>query len=86
MEGRIVTVIDDENTNYADFTFDIPVGHTLRYGTDGKLDLMNNQGDTVATVDAPWAMDAVGKHLPTYYELIPASSTIRQHVDTKGAT
>ncbi|MBP3222695.1 MAG: hypothetical protein J6M18_02040 [Actinomycetaceae bacterium] len=64
----------------------IPAGFTLRYGTDGELDLMSNQGDTVATVDAPWAVDATGQHLPTYYELIPASSTIRQHVDMKGAT
>ena len=86
LEGQIVTVINDENVNHADFTFDIPVDHHLRYGTDGKLDLVNNQGDTVATVDAPWAVDATGQHLPTYYELIPASNTIRQHVDTKGAT
>ncbi|MBP3222419.1 MAG: hypothetical protein J6M18_00620 [Actinomycetaceae bacterium] len=87
LEGQIVTVINSENVNHADFTFDIPVDHHLRYGTDGKLDLVNNQGDTVATVDAPWAVDATGQqHLPTYYELIPASSTIRQHVDTKGAT
>ncbi|MBP3222502.1 MAG: hypothetical protein J6M18_01055, partial [Actinomycetaceae bacterium] len=60
--------------------------YTLKNANDGKLSLMNVEGDTVATVDAPWAVDATGQHLPTYYELIPASNTIRQHVDTKGAT
>lgn len=50
-----------------------------RPAPDGGVDLVGPDGAVVAQVEAPWAVDAAGRHVPTRYEL--RGSTIRQVVE-----
>ena len=37
--------------------------------TDGSVLIYDNTGDTIAAIDSPWAIDADGKDIKTYYKI-----------------
>ncbi|MDM4722135.1 hypothetical protein QTQ03_22015 [Micromonospora sp. WMMA1363] len=84
---RAMVVLDnaDAPTSYP-FRFDLPEGLVLRASaTDGSIDMVTTDGAMVAgKINAPWAQDAAGRSLHTWYEL--NGSTVTQHIDTTGAT
>ncbi|WP_165399841.1 hypothetical protein [Xylanimonas ulmi] len=63
-----------------------PEGATWVPQDDGSLLLRpaDQAADPLMAVDAPWAVDAEGRALPTAYT-VDADGTITQHVDTTGA-
>ena len=73
--------------NKALFVVDIPSGMTLASDGGGyKLVAPGPEGDVVlAEIEAPWAVDAKGKQLPTSYSLNPGG-VLTQTIDTDGAT
>jgi hypothetical protein len=80
---QVLSVLRRGNT--ADYEVSLPKGVTLReLGTAGAYVAVNRAtGKTVGMIDAPWAVDAQGKRLPTSYKI--TGNRIRQFVNTKGA-
>ncbi len=80
----LVTMNNEQAPNSYSFGFDLPPGLKLRQGEAGRIDIVTVGGEAVAgSIKAPWAKDARGKALPTYYDL--NGSTVTQHVDTTEA-
>ncbi|MEW2444843.1 hypothetical protein [Micromonospora marina] len=65
------------------YALTLPTGTGLVPAEDGGYVLMNDNGSIVGAVDAPWAVDAGGKALPTRYRL--DGNTLIQSTDTEGA-
>ncbi|MDY5589065.1 MAG: hypothetical protein SPF30_03810 [Arcanobacterium sp.] len=83
--GQIIGVIKDRNVSFMDFGYTLPDGYRLESRSDGGFALLSNSGSIEGEINAPWAIDANGKQLPTSFELVDGS-VLRQHVNTKGAS
>ncbi|WP_166984701.1 hypothetical protein [Canibacter zhoujuaniae] len=83
--GQIIGVIKDHNASYMDFGYTLPEGYQLEARSDGGFSLLSESGTVEGEIDAPWAIDADGKELPTSFELVDGS-ILRQHVNTEGAS
>lgn len=84
-DGYALVAVLDRGQSRADFTLDLPDGAVLEpTGAGGLWVVDRRSARTLGTVDAPWAVDAVGTRLPTRYSVLP-DGTLRQHVDTEGA-
>lgn len=83
--GQIVAVVDDPSrTKHLDFAVDLAQGMSLDPSTDGSLTIVDGNKVPLGAIKRPWAVDSVGKNLPTRYEL--TSFGFRQHVDGSTAT
>lgn len=51
---------------------------------DGRVSVSSADGDLLAGIEAPWAVDAAGQELPTRYEV--QGSILRQVVETESST
>lgn len=58
-----------------DFALDAPAGFTPRILPDGSAEVANARGEVAARVEAPWAVDARGRRVPTRFELSGGSLT-----------
>ncbi len=65
-------------TSY-DFGLDAPEGFSPELRSDGVVDIVSEAGEIAAQVEAPWAIDAGGRRVPTRFEL--RGGTLRQIVD-----
>lgn len=70
-------------TTYS-FPLDIPDGGAITSDGDGGYTITDSSGDTVATIPAPWAQDANGNPVPTYYTL--DGDTLVQTVEFDAST
>jgi hypothetical protein len=61
----------------------VPEDWALHAAGGGSLDVRDPQGRLMSRIDAPWALDANGRELPTRYVIDGRS--VRQLVDTRGA-
>lgn len=77
--GTQVLIGIDSAAAPATYDFGLRGDVSPRPAPDGGLDLLGPDGALVAQVEAPWAVDAAGRHVPTRYEL--RGTTIRQVVD-----
>lgn len=77
--GAQVLIGIDSAAAPATYDFGLRGDVSPRPAPDGGLDLLGPDGALVAQVEAPWAVDAAGRHVPTRYEL--RGTTIRQVVD-----
>lgn len=77
--GTQVLIGIDSAAAPATYDFGLRGDVSPRPAPDGGVDLVGPDGAVVAQVEAPWAVDAAGRHVPTRYEL--RGSTIRQVVD-----
>ena len=65
---QIITTIADESAPVAYvYPLDLPEGGRLELLDDRGALVLDSFGEVVATIDAPWARDAGGKSVPTYY-------------------
>lgn len=69
-------VFASDETNTASWTF--VAGTQLSLLSDGRVSASDGSGDFVAGIDAPWAVDANGNHLSTYYTV--KENTLTQHI------
>ena len=78
---RELTVLHQGNT--AKFALTLPVGASLHRTSSGGFLVLNRTSQAVGFIAAPWAVDALGKRLPTHYTA--DGSVIVQSIDTRGA-
>ena len=78
---QALTVLRQGQTT-ATFAIQLPSGAKMEQSGAG-LNIVSSHGATVGKINAPWAVDAAGKRLPTNYTV--ANGTLVQHVDTAGA-
>ncbi|MDO4412779.1 hypothetical protein [Cutibacterium sp.] len=83
--GQIIGIIKDTDVSFMDFSYMLPDGYRLQTRNDGDFNLVSEAGEVEGEIEAPWALDASGKQLPTRFELVD-DHTLRQHVDTEGAS
>lgn len=84
--AQVLTVL--RKGSEARYKFDLPAGAQLTEAPGGALAIVKLDGDvggkTLGLIEAPWAVDAAGKALPTEYTI--KGSTLVQSIDTTGAT
>lgn len=78
----IVILNEDAPTSY-NFAFDMPSGYKLREDGNGGIEALNDDGDVVGVITAPWAVDADGEAVRTSYKL--SGSAIVQTIQHSGA-
>lgn len=82
-----VQILNIATTKVDSHSFDVdttvPEGSQWVATESGSLELREADGTTIAAVDVPWAVDASGDQLPTYFSI--EGGRITQHVDTRGA-
>lgn len=72
----------DENsdrTHY--FPQDVPEGGQMVVNDDGSVSILDQDGRTTARIAEPWAYDAAGRPVRTWYEVGADGTTLIQHVE-----
>ncbi|MDQ0032092.1 hypothetical protein [Arthrobacter bambusae] len=83
-DAQSMIMVLDQGKSSADFSMSIPDGYVAELTNDGGVQLRNQSAHIVIPfISAPWALDAIGKKLPTSY--VVNGSKITQHVNTDGA-
>lgn len=80
---RMLTVISDRGAP-EDYTYDVdlPAGGSVKVNPDGTASLLDETGTAISVVQEPWAEDADGVAVPTYYTTDGRSLT--QHIAHQG--
>lgn len=79
---RVLTVISDpQATSAFSYTFDVPQGTTLERSATGYH--LKSETVLYGSLRLPWAVDAEGIQLPTWYTW--SGTTLTQHVDHSAA-
>jgi hypothetical protein len=85
---ELFTLNDSSASPDLTMPLELPEGASLIDNGAGGYDIVgparSGLAMTIASIEAPWAKDAVGKSLPTHYSL--NGEQLTQHVDTTGAT
>ena len=76
---QLLTIIDspDAPTSY-EYKISVPNGGTIELTKTGGASLLNAKGTVIASVAAPWATDATGKAITTYFTT--DGQTLTQHI------
>lgn len=80
----LITIADENASTRYEFPLELADGHRLVFGDDGAAFITNNSGGVTSVLPPPWALDAAGNDLPTWYEI--EGSTLVQQVLHHGAT
>lgn len=77
---QAMVVIKDSSApdTYA-YPLDLPDGASAELQDDGSIDIVSTEGELIGRFNAPWAKDALGRPVPTFYTL--EDGAIVQHVD-----
>lgn len=77
---RMLTVIDDPAapTTYS-YTVNVPTGGHIELTPEGGAVVVDTQSNVLASVAIPWAKDANGKQIKTYFTT--NGQTLTQHID-----
>lgn len=77
---RMTTIIDNPNapTEY-EYKVDLPTGGKIELQSDGSAVLYNNKQEPISIIAKPWAKDATGKEVKTWFAT--DGLTLIQHVD-----
>lgn len=59
----------------------VPPGGHMRVNADGSADILDVNGAVVSHEAPPWAYDALGRPLPTWYEVADDGTTLVQHIE-----
>jgi hypothetical protein len=85
---QVVNIKDSSAPTTYDFPVSLEAGEKLDINDDGSAKVVSSKVDEVSklpinktTIDKPWAKDANGKELKTYYSI--NSSNLRQTIETK---
>jgi hypothetical protein len=86
IEGGIRQVINIKN-NEAPTAYNFPIeiqkGYSFKLNNKGGVDIINNGGQIESGILPPWAKDAEGKDIKTWYTL--DGNLLTQHIDTTNA-
>jgi hypothetical protein len=76
---RMLTIIDNPNApTVYDYKVSVPGGGAIQLTGQGGAVVLDTQGQVVSVVDAPWAKDAEGKAVQTWFTT--DGQTLTQHV------
>jgi len=84
--STVMTLHDSTAPNAYTFELNLPAGTAMIADGKGGYDLVDNRyraARTFAHLDAPWAVDAAGRSLPTAFKL--EGSRLTQTIDTREA-
>lgn len=59
----------------------VPPGGHMRVNADGSADILDVNGAVVSHEAPPWAYDALGRPVPTWYEVADDGTTLIQHIE-----
>ncbi|BCF86535.1 hypothetical protein RQCS_60800 (plasmid) [Rhodococcus qingshengii] len=59
----------------------VPPGGHMRVNADGSADILDANGTAVSHEAPPWAYDALGRPVPTWYEVGEDGTTLIQHIE-----
>ncbi|MEU4058466.1 hypothetical protein [Rhodococcus qingshengii] len=59
----------------------VPPGGHMRVNADGSADILDVNGTVVSHEAPPWAYDALGRPVPTWYEVGEDGTTLIQHIE-----
>lgn len=68
------------------YDLDVPPGGRVVENPDGSVDVLDAQSNVTKHVRAPWAYDALGREVPTYFEVDPETGELIQMVDPERTT
>lgn len=77
---RFVVMADGTSARAHRFAMDVPHGGQMVKNPDGSIDVVDGQGRVVDHVKTPWAYDAAGQPVDTWYEVDNESGELVQHV------
>ncbi len=81
--SRFFFLIHDETSSHESvIPVTVPPGGHMSVNPDGTVTVFDADGNSVSTIDAPWAYDANGTPIPTHYEI--RDGQLVQVVDTAG--
>lgn len=83
--AQIISILHNRTqSNHLDYKVQLPKGTHFAIEKDGSVSIKDAQSKIYGMVKIPWAVDAKGKKLYTYYSI--HSNLMRQHIDTSHAT
>ncbi|BEK91184.1 hypothetical protein NSK11_contig00198-0005 [Nocardia seriolae] len=79
--GQQTFILMDDPSAPHEYRFpqDVPPGGQLRKNPDGSVDVLDADGQMVSHTNPPWAYDALGRLVRTWYEV--DGDTIVQHIE-----
>lgn len=77
---RFVVMSDENSARDHRFDMDVPDGGQMVKNPDGSVDVVDADGTVVDHVKAPWAYDAAGRPVDTWYEVDNDTGELVQHV------
>jgi hypothetical protein len=83
VNGGVRQIVHIKNYNapkFYDFPMGLAEGQELNLNKNGGATVADEEGETIMVIGAPWARDADGNDLETYYEIVN-QNTLRQHID-----
>jgi len=83
--AQLLSVMQNSSASTSQkYNLTLPTGVKLTSQDDGGYVMVDEAGEAVGRIDAPWAKDATGKDLPTQYTL--SGNVLTQTTNTAGAT
>ncbi|MGO4205572.1 hypothetical protein AB4Z09_28335 [Rhodococcus sp. TAF43] len=78
-EQTFILMADGDAPRTYRFPQPVPEGGRMRSNSDGSVDVLDSNGDVDGRIKAPWAYDATGRPVRTWYEI--DGDTLVQHID-----
>ena len=80
---QVINIKNNEAPKVYNFPIEIAKGYSLKINTQGGVDIINDKGQIESGILPPWAKDAKGNDMKTWYAL--NGNTLIQHIDTTNA-
>ena len=80
---QVINIKNNEAPKVYNFQIEIAKGYSLKINTQGGVDIINDKGQIESGILPPWAKDAEGKDIKTWFSL--KGQTLTQHIDTTNA-
>lgn len=85
-EQSLILLEGPESPREYRYDLEVPPGGRVVENPDGSVDVFDAQGNVTKHVKAPWAYDALGREVPTYFEVDPETGELVQVVDPERTT
>lgn len=81
---QIIKIDSKDSDKHYDFPVELPAGYYLAQDDFGNITIRNRRGSVLTYIPHPWARDADGNDIPTYYTI--KGTVLRQYVEIEKAT
>lgn len=85
-EQSLILLEGPDSPREHSFDMDVPAGGQMVKNPDGSVDVLDADGNVVEHVKGPWAFDALGRPVETYYEVDNENGRLLQVVDPDRTT